>query len=187
LLVVTGDHECGYLLGPDHKDGTDNSPVTDPIVDKGVGVVPGHSYHSPSHTNQLIPLYAKGANAAKYTKYQNIYDLVRGYYIDNTDVPHMVMESWNRLSDGNPSITGNIGTDKVDYQLEEPVLNVYPTLVDNYVTVEAAEGSSIDIVNLSGQMVYSTVAGKSTISLSLLGKGLYIVKLGNRAAKIVKQ
>ena len=58
LLVVTSDHETGDLWGP----GRD----FDPIVDNGVGMIPGHSWQSGNHTNSLVPLYAQGAGAHRF-------------------------------------------------------------------------------------------------------------------------
>ena len=187
LLVVTGDHECGYLLGPDHKDKTDNNPNTNPIIDKGVGVVPGHSYHSPNHTNQLIPVYVKGSNADKYKKYQNIYDFVRGYYMDNTDLPHLVMESWNKLPDSRPNIV--TGIDQINANYSDQILNVYPTVFDDYLTVETEKGNKIDVFDLKGQLRHSEYASDSRvqINLSQLGKGLYIIKSSAKSAKVVKR
>ena len=59
LLIVTGDHETGYLLGPGSGPGT--PPVFNPVVNNGAGVVPGVQWGSGNHTNQLIPFFAKGA------------------------------------------------------------------------------------------------------------------------------
>jgi alkaline phosphatase len=57
LLIVTADHDH-LLFGPD--------AATDPyqdLVDNGAGVLPGHRWFSGSHSNQLIPLFAKGSGA----------------------------------------------------------------------------------------------------------------------------
>ncbi len=83
LVVVTSDHECGYLLGPD---GDDNNPNTNPIINKGKGQVPDMKYNSGNHTNMLVPVYAKGAGSDMFTLYARREDPVRGYYIDNTDI-----------------------------------------------------------------------------------------------------
>jgi len=80
LVIVTGDHECGYLLGPGSK------PDLKPIVNNGKGVMPGMEYHYKSHTNQLIPCYVRGAGVELFTKAATGKDPVRGAYIDNTDV-----------------------------------------------------------------------------------------------------
>lgn len=83
LLIVTSDHECGYLLGPND---TDNKPTTNPIVNNGIGAVPGMKYNSGSHTNMLTPLFAKGAGAEMFSLHADREDPIRGYYVDNTEV-----------------------------------------------------------------------------------------------------
>ncbi len=77
LLIVTGDHECGMLTGPD---GALN------LEDRGPGAIPGHKWNSGSHTNTLVPLFAKGAGSELFAQYATGLDPVRGAYIDNTDI-----------------------------------------------------------------------------------------------------
>lgn len=77
LLIVTSDHECGMLTGPGKS--------VD-LVNNGVGVLPGFEYHSGSHTNTLVPLFAKGAGSELFAQYATGFDPVRGAYIDNTDI-----------------------------------------------------------------------------------------------------
>jgi alkaline phosphatase len=84
LLIVTGDHETGYLWGP----GSD--PDWMPIVNNGAGVLPGMEWHSPNHTNSLMVLSAKGDAARMFSRYAVGDDPVRGRYADNTDVAHVV-------------------------------------------------------------------------------------------------
>jgi alkaline phosphatase len=80
LLVVTGDHETGYLTGPD------SDPTWTPIVNNGAGNLPGMEWHSGDHTNSLLPLYAKGDAARMFRRYADEYDPVRGRYVDNTEL-----------------------------------------------------------------------------------------------------
>jgi len=188
LLIVTGDHECGYLLGPDHKGKTDNNPNTNPVIDNGKGVVPGHSYHSGSHTNQLIPLYAIGAGSDRLDSYKNMYDYVRGYYLDNTDAAHMVIESWNKLPVSPPKFETGIESNNNEGQ-NNNILDAYPTLVTDFLNVNGGNGSEIEIIDLNGRIVYKakTSENVSKFDLSSLAKGLYIARVGNKQAKIVKK
>jgi len=82
LLIVTADHETGYLWGP----GSGKPSTFNPIVDNGAGSVPDVQYNSGGHTNSLVPLYAKGAGSEKFAQCVKGIDPVRGPYIDNTDV-----------------------------------------------------------------------------------------------------
>ena len=82
LLIVTGDHETGHLWGP----GSGNPHTFAPLVDRGAGTPPKVEFYSDEHTNALIPLYAKGAGAARFTDYADEVDPQRGPYVDNTEV-----------------------------------------------------------------------------------------------------
>lgn len=87
LLIVTGDHETGYLWGP----GSD--PAWMPIVNNGAGNLPGMQWNSGDHTNSLIALSAKGEAARMFRKYADAYDPMRGWYLDNTEVAELVFWS----------------------------------------------------------------------------------------------
>jgi alkaline phosphatase len=84
LLIVTGDHETGYLWGPG------SNPGWIPVVNNGAGNLPGMQWNSPNHTNSLMILSAKGDAARLFRPYADLYDPVRGAYIDNTDVAKVV-------------------------------------------------------------------------------------------------
>ncbi len=84
LLIVTGDHETGYLTGP----GSD--PTWEPIVNNGAGNLPGMEWHSGNHTNSLVVLSAKGDAARMFSRHADGHDPVRGRYLDNTEVARLV-------------------------------------------------------------------------------------------------
>ena len=84
LLVVTGDHETGYLWGP----GSD--PTWQPIVNNGAGNLPGMQWNSPEHTNSLMVLSAKGDAARMFGRYADQSDPVRGRYLDNTELAKLI-------------------------------------------------------------------------------------------------
>lgn len=93
LLIVTGDHETGYLTGPG-SGAKETGPVWNPPVNNGKGKVPGVEWHSGGHTNSLVPFYAKGNKKALglLTKRANMKDPVRGSYLDNTAIAKIVFE-----------------------------------------------------------------------------------------------
>ena len=78
LLIVTGDHETGYLTG--------SAGVYDQVVNNGKGMMPTMAWNSIGHTNQLVPFYAKGAGADIFDERADLTDPVRGRYLDNTDI-----------------------------------------------------------------------------------------------------
>jgi alkaline phosphatase len=91
LIVVTGDHETGYLWGP--GTGADASGMGQwmPIVNNGAGAQPGMQFNSGNHTNALIPLFAKGAGARLLRSSADSVDSVRGDYLDNTDIGKVII------------------------------------------------------------------------------------------------
>jgi alkaline phosphatase len=84
LLIVTGDHETGYPNGPE------SISVRQPIVNNGAGNMPGLEWYFVDHTNNLIPLFAKGDAGRMFRGYADEYDPVRGKYIDNTELANVL-------------------------------------------------------------------------------------------------
>jgi alkaline phosphatase len=88
LLIVTGDHETGYLTG---VPGAYNN-----VINNGKGVTPTMAYNTNTldkkwsnmywHSNQLVPFFAKGAGATLLNSFANLKDPVRGAYLDNTEM-----------------------------------------------------------------------------------------------------
>jgi alkaline phosphatase len=87
LLIITSDHETGYLTGP----GSD--PTWEPIVNNGAGNLPGMEWHSRSHTNRLVPLFARGRAAWMLRRYADQDDPVYGPYVDNTELAMVIFRA----------------------------------------------------------------------------------------------
>jgi alkaline phosphatase len=85
LVIVTGDHETGFLWG--------DEPFT-PIVDRGKNDLPIMKFNSPDHTNSLIPFYAKGAGSELYRGFADENDSIRGPYIQNSEIPQLIHSLW---------------------------------------------------------------------------------------------
>ncbi len=88
LLILTADHETGKVWGPNSA-----SKPFDPIVDRGAGKLPGMHHNSGSHTNSLVPVYARGSAAKLLTGQVVGTDPVRGAYIDNTGVFRVIAQA----------------------------------------------------------------------------------------------
>ncbi len=90
LLIVTADHETGYLNGP--GSGSENEqPCWQSLVNKGAGQMPGAAWHSRGHSNSLVPFYAKGRQCGWLLSNACLrLDPVRGQYIDNTALARLV-------------------------------------------------------------------------------------------------
>jgi alkaline phosphatase len=85
LVIVTSDHETGYLTG--------TPGVYDEVINNGQSIMPTMAWNSDSHTNQLVPIFAKGPGVDLFEKYAVGSDPVRGAYLDNTDIPKVIRES----------------------------------------------------------------------------------------------
>jgi len=89
LLIVTSDHETGYLTGPG------SNPDWKPLVSRGKGAMPDLEWHTRDHTNQLVPFYAKGGPATEFEQRAVHRDRVRGAYLDNSDLAPIVLQWLN--------------------------------------------------------------------------------------------
>jgi len=89
LVIVTSDHETGYLTGPKSGASSDG-PVWNPLANRGVGKTPEMEWHSTGHTNSLVPFYAKGAGARLFRRRAQNCDPVRGCYLNNTCIAGVV-------------------------------------------------------------------------------------------------
>ena len=90
LIIVTGDHECGYLWGPNS-----GPPATwNPIVNNGSGNLPSACFYFDSHSNSLIPFFSKGLASEQFTAHAIHTDPLRGAYLDNTDIAKVIFEIW---------------------------------------------------------------------------------------------
>ncbi len=86
LLIVTSDHETGYITGPG------SGKNWKPLVNNGKGKVPIMEWHHDYHTNSLVPLYAKGYGSDRFAALADEKDPVRGLYLDNTEIGLLMIE-----------------------------------------------------------------------------------------------
>ena len=91
LLVVTADHETGYLSGANERsEGKFNS-----MNGGGGNTLPsGHQWYSTQHTNQVVPFFFKGAGSEALRAKATHTDPVRGDYIDNTTLAKLTLNEW---------------------------------------------------------------------------------------------
>lgn len=86
LVIVTADHECGYLCGPDSE------TTCTPVKGRGKGVMPEGKWRSRGHTNQLVPFYVRGAGSQRFIEKATRIDPLHGPYLDNTDMAKVLFE-----------------------------------------------------------------------------------------------
>lgn len=87
LVIVTADHETGYLAGD--ADNPNWSAMTG-----AEGAVPAHGWHSGNHTNQLVPVFFRGAGSQDIIASATGADSVRGKYLDNIDIANLTFNKW---------------------------------------------------------------------------------------------
>lgn len=87
LLIVTADHETGYLSGA--GEGEFYRALTGEA-----GQAPTHQYYSDNHTNMVVPFYFRGAGSADIMDSVTGTDPVRGDYIDNITVANLTLDTW---------------------------------------------------------------------------------------------
>lgn len=92
LIIVTADHETGYLLGPNSNTTTEKNNFDNwkPIVGNGKNKMPDVEWFSTHHTNSLVPFYAKGRGSRLFLEKIKGKDPLRGNYIDNTDIGNII-------------------------------------------------------------------------------------------------
>jgi alkaline phosphatase len=112
LLIVTADHETGYIWGPGSgyglgdptkvaapADGVPDPNWWRPVINNGKKALPGFtwnyvdSHYKFWHTNSLVPLWANGAGIGAFDALTTNTDLVRGAYIENTDIFTVMKEA----------------------------------------------------------------------------------------------
>lgn len=91
LLIVTADHETGYLHAPGLRSHA-------PLPSRGPGTLPEAAWSTDGHSNSLVPLYARGAGALALLPAARMSDPIRGWYLDNTEVGRLLCR-WAEGSD----------------------------------------------------------------------------------------
>lgn len=186
LLIVTGDHETGYLGGPLSQDLS-----MDTIFDNGAGVMPSMKFYSTNHTNMLIPFYAKGAGSDIISRMAGCYDTKHDYYIENTDAAVMLKSAWAQLSDGTSSLDQTTSALFTNKDLLVYANNNGIQLVANGVDGKA----NVKLMNVSGQVFESETCkfenGKSEMRVSNLPQGAYFAMVSqankNLSAKFISK
>jgi len=116
LLIVTADHETGLLADPDYN--TDSIFLNHhELGDNGVGQIPAMTFYAGHHSNQLIPLFAKGAGSEVFYSYADEQDFVRGKFLNNSEIGQSMFELWDgnacKIINNRPIVVSEIPTIKL--------------------------------------------------------------------------
>lgn len=87
LLIITADHETGYLTG--------NGGFNSKVSSNGKNIMPDMKWNSTSHTNVLIPMFAKGIGSNLFDDYADEVDSLRGYFIQNSEIGQVMFRAFN--------------------------------------------------------------------------------------------
>lgn len=162
LLIVTADHETGYL------DGSSSDPTWTPITG-AKGQLPDQEWFSGNHTNQLVPLYAKGTGSDLLASYAVGSDPVRGAYLDNVDVARVAFESWGTEDVPDPS---GIQIEATVPEIGEVEGSLTMSVAEGAVTMDG--GSNIgDRLRFAGQL--PTISVTDSRSNGAVGAGGWTV------------
>ena len=90
LLIVTADHETGYLSAP----GESAEERWRPLESRGAGALPPLRWNSDDHQRTLVPFFATGPGAETLREKARGVDPRRGPYLDNTDLAPALRALW---------------------------------------------------------------------------------------------
>ncbi len=91
LLIVTADHETGYITAP--YNGNENIDW-ELIPQSPKGTLPNIQWNSMDHTNSLVPFFAKGICSEYLNFFADEIDIKRGKYINNTEPAQLLFLLW---------------------------------------------------------------------------------------------
>jgi alkaline phosphatase len=103
LILVTADHETGYVTGPGSgksdrsSAGGEKESIWNPLVNNGKGQMPGFKFHSDEHSNSLVALYVKGAGSERFNAEIIGEDPVRGPYITNSSIGKVMISFFSSV------------------------------------------------------------------------------------------
>ena len=119
------------------------------------------------------------------------------HVIDQVSFPEMDQNmSYSRVPDGSDNWVVQVPTWNATNQLfssvnpvDEIDVQLFPTLVDDYFNVINCAGQNLVIFDLTGKMMHADIIQSDfeTVQAGKLPKGMYIVSVGNKAFKIIKQ
>ena len=101
LLVVTADHETGGMSGPGANPNW--TPVTG-----AEGAATNLTWSTGGHSNNLVPLFAKGAGSELIGAAATSTDPVRGAYTDNSTVGRVSMDLWAANDENGVPVTASV-------------------------------------------------------------------------------
>lgn len=118
------------------------------------------------------------------------------HVLDQVSFPVMQQNlSFSRMPDGGsvweiqaptPGMSNLLSSDSLN---EDDKIRVFPTMVTNSVYVEHAMNKTIRITDLTGKLIYEAFNTQSvtSIDMSQLQKGIYLIQINGKAFKVIKR
>jgi alkaline phosphatase len=92
LLVITADHETGFLTKSFNTNVLSIKPNQVHQISRNNSTkMPEVQWNSDGHTNQLVPIYVKGVGQKYFKEAAIKTDPLRGTYLDNTDIGRILI------------------------------------------------------------------------------------------------
>ena len=116
--------------------------------------------------------------------------------MDAVTFPYMEQNmSYSRIPDGSDTwriVPPTCNLTNGDWSSTEDIrvlARIYPTLVDNYLTIENVQNKLIRIINLTGKVMMQQTCNEETMILELshLQPGVYILTAGNEKFRFIKK
>ena len=116
--------------------------------------------------------------------------------MDAVTFPYMEQNmSYSRIPDGSDTwriVPPTCNLTNGDWSSTEDIrvlARIYPTLVDNYLTIENVQNKLIRIINLTGKVMMQQTCNEETMTLELshLQPGVYILTVGNEKFRFIKK
>ena len=152
MVIVTADHETGYLWGP----GSGAPKTFNPIINNGQNNLPGMSFYSIEHTNSLVPFFAKGGGSNIFTIFADEIDSIRSKFIQNSEIAQGIKLLW----DANLVITSTQFEGvilPVDYTLDQNYPNPFnPTTTISF-NLKKKANVTINIFDVTGRLVKTLI------------------------------
>ena len=191
LVVVTGNHETGYLVGPQYGSSNDLASAY-PLEDNGPGQLPEMQFLNDSPTNQLVPFFSRGKGCEVFDRLAGELDYLRGRYLHNTALAQGISRMWEALPEAPPDIDEGqlVNNDRIDTTAD--AFKIYPNPASNYVFLESPDFFSkgkIRITDLRGCVLVDKEVRRSRTSIDVgaLSKGIYLIELVTADTSIYRE
>jgi alkaline phosphatase len=180
MVIVTADHETGYLWGP----GSGAPATFNPIVNNGQNNLPGMAYFSPEHTNSLVPFFAKGGGSQIFNLFADEADSIRGKFIQNSEIAQGIKYLWDVNF-----VVINVPFEGVmtpaEYTLDQNYPNPFNPATTITFNLKKPAVVTLNIYDISGRLVRTLVNNEKTavgvksvkVNANDLSSGVYFYTL----------